>query len=153
MKREDYIKLPKMNYSRQRSALSLQQNLDNIQQMSHVRWKIWKNMCLQTPFKNRPKITMAWSKNVQGHSLTRTFHLYICTYISSWLKKWMWWDLNYRLSYCKSVLGACVFERIRLSFFRFSVWRISLRARVVYLYCTNSNTFLPLHIYEVFLLL
>ena len=65
------------------------------------------------------KITMAWSKNVQGHSLTRTYHLciYTATQLPIYSKKNRW-VLNYRLSSCKSVLGLVfTFQRAISSFF------------------------------------
>lgn len=85
---------------------------------------------------------MAWSKNVQGHSLTRTFHLYhhICIHNDvtshSLEKKNMWWALNYRLSSCKSVWGL-IFFYFSTIFKRFLVSvneGISLPARVIYIY-------------------
>ena len=83
----------------------------HIQQITktHVYKHLWEST----------KITMAWSKNVQGHSLTRTYHL--CIYTATQLpihSKKNRWVLNYRLSSCKSVLGLVfTFQRIISSFF------------------------------------
>ena len=83
----------------------------HIQQITktHVYKHLWEST----------KITMAWSKNVQGHSLTRTYHL--CVYTATQLpihSKKNRWVLNYRLSSCKSVLGLVfTFQRIISSFF------------------------------------